>query len=130
MANNQTGAASLPPLTADGINRLSAQLDTDLAAVPMGAAQRQSIVNLINQIKPQLAGAATAPNLASWMQVNHAQPSSIKALFDELAPLLKGALGVQTGACVYVGGCIQTTPAECKVLGGNFKADKPCPQQN
>jgi hypothetical protein len=108
-------------LTADGITKLSDQLDADLAAVPTNAAKRQQIKDLIAEIKPKLADAAAAPDLASWVV-------GIAPLFAQLAPLLKVALPAQTtGACLYVGGCIQTTQAECTVLGGTFEAGKPCP---
>jgi hypothetical protein len=124
MATNTTGTADLPELTVAGIKKLSAQLDADLAAVPLTAAQRPQIETLINQIRPQLAAAAAVAS-ASSADLAVAAASWAPA-FAQLAPLLQQTLGQATGACFYQGGCIQATVAECLALGGTPKGG-PCP---
>jgi hypothetical protein len=113
--------AILKSLTPAGIQALIHQLNVDLAAVPTSAQQRPTIVNLISQLQNELPNAPLPPDNNSW--------ANIKANFAQLAPLLKAVLVQATGACLYVGGCIQTTADECTVLGGTFEQNKPCPPQ-
>jgi hypothetical protein len=114
-------ATDLKNLTLAGIQALGRRLNTDLAAVPAGAPQRPTIASLISQIQGKLPTADPPPATDTWANNN------LKNDFAQLTPLLGAALGQITGACRYLGGCIQTTQDECTALGGTFEANRPCP---
>jgi hypothetical protein len=124
MANAQQAAVTFPTITPAGLQALAAQLDKDLAAVPITSPQRPKIEDLITKIKSVLLTQGPS-DPGSW--VLFLQPK-----FDDLTANLKLALGSAigpTGRCSYSNpdGCIQCTQDQCTALGGFFEAGLPCP---
>jgi hypothetical protein len=118
-----------PPLTQSGIANLIAALGQDLAilsTLPTSDLKITTSEELTN-LMSQLAAANDQPaDPNSWTA--HFSP-----LFAQLIPdlvklhLAGGVIGQQaTGACAYLGGCIQSTKAQCDALGGHFTAGGNC----
>jgi hypothetical protein len=118
-----------------GIQNLYSQLNIDRGAVATAIPSasdplRMQIENHINSIQHQLQSSLDEPLVdpAAWT-------ASVQGEFQLLTPLLIQALGMGTippatsgsGACIYVGGCIETVEAQCANLGGVFEPGQSCP---
>jgi hypothetical protein len=125
--------AVAPDLTSQGICRLIKQLRGDLAAVNASSAStttKDKLNELTGEIVGELEqGLKFDPDVKSTTWV-----TGLQALFQqytaELNPLLSDHYEMappQTGACSYRNGCIQTTRAQCTVLGGIFNQGHSCP---
>jgi hypothetical protein len=121
----------LPELTAEGINGLIQQLDADLNAVQASGASpatKQDLKDRITVIKNRLtAGAAEFADGGGGAAAAAGWVSGVAPLFAALAPRLHQAMTTITGACLYQGGCIQTTQAQCQALQGTFAPGQDCP---
>ncbi|MDY3561789.1 hypothetical protein R5W23_003217 [Gemmata sp. JC673] len=122
-----------PPLTPQGLERLSRALDADVVRVQMSAASPE-IKGRIKQTVEILKGlfALVSFNdpdaVGVWVATMKDQ---FKALTADLRTALGAALG-ETGACFYAvspteSACVQITETHCQALGGFFQANTPCP---
>jgi hypothetical protein len=120
---------SNPPLTQSGIANLVAELGKDLArlsTLPTSDLKITTSEELTNLMAQLAAANDQPPDPNSWTA--HFSP-----LFAQLIPdlvklhLAGGLIGQQaTGACAYLGGCIQSTKAQCDALGGHFNPGANC----
>jgi hypothetical protein len=123
-------ALGFPPVTPEGVKRLAAQLDKDLAKVMASgasAALKQQIHDQVGKIKDVLLGPAATDsvNVGSWVLFLAPQFKQLTANLQQALPL--GPM--ETGACFYTNpdGCIQSTSDQCTELGGSFQPGGTCP---
>lgn len=120
-------AATHPPITQGGVERLITRLGKDLDEVKASSAS-PDVIARAGELVSSLKGV-----LSTVIQL---QPSAVGNWvlsmaddFKELTDLLNQALGTDRGRCQYTNpdGCIQSTKLQCEELGGNFEANLPCP---
>jgi hypothetical protein len=111
----QRGIANL--IGAD-LGRLSTQPTSDLKTTTS-----EELTNLMSQLT---AANDQPPNPSSWT-------ARFRPLFEQMIPnlVLAHVAGTNpsqaTGACAYLGGCIQSTKAQCDALDGQFFVGESCP---
>jgi hypothetical protein len=97
------------------------RLQADLARVEASQAteeQKKQVRELTHHLRHHLDNAP-----AAW-------PAVVQQLTPMIAELnyhIGVIVGDPMGACEYDGGCIVTTEAQCKGLGGKWSQDTPCP---
>lgn len=108
------------PITVTTINKMINRLDSDLEAVkkstdPKATPERKHRVELLTEhIKDGLASALKDSETTwnGWLQ-------GLRPMFSALSAETKELIGLVIGACVYDGGCIDTSKDVCDQIAGS-----------